>query len=63
VENSTGGRRKRRVESVAEQAGDVCSAVAAAIVTGGWLTPQKKARSTLDVCDMNSTRGFGPRGK
>jgi hypothetical protein len=29
-------------------------------VAGAWLTPQKKARSTLEVCDMNSTKGFGP---
>jgi hypothetical protein len=32
----------------------------AAVVAGAWLTPQKKVRSTLEVCDMNSTRGFGP---
>jgi hypothetical protein len=29
-------------------------------VAGAWLPPQKKARSTLEVCDMNSMRGFGP---
>jgi hypothetical protein len=59
VENTAEGRRKRRAETVAEQAGDVGSA-AAAIVAGAWLTPQKKTRSTLEVCDMNNTRGFGP---
>jgi hypothetical protein len=42
-----------------EQAGDARSAAVAAFIAGAWLTPQKKARSTLEVYDMNNTRGFG----
>jgi hypothetical protein len=29
-------------------------------VVGAWLTPEKKARTTLEVCDMNCERGMGP---
>jgi hypothetical protein len=29
-------------------------------VAGAWFTPQKRAKSTLEICDMNITRGFGP---
>jgi hypothetical protein len=60
MENSAEGRRKRKTEHDAEQAGGVSSAAAAAFVVGAWLTPQKKARSSLEVCDMNMVRGFGP---
>jgi hypothetical protein len=60
VENLVERGRKRRAETVAEQATEFGSVAAAAVVAGAWLTPQKKARSTLDVCDMNITRGFGP---
>ena len=60
VENSSEGRKKRRADDDAEQSGGCDSAAAAAIVAGAWLTPQEKARSTLEICDMNSTRGFGP---
>jgi hypothetical protein len=28
-------------------------------VAGTWLTPQNKARTSLEVCEMNTTRGFG----
>jgi hypothetical protein len=58
VENPAEERRKKRADNVAEQGGDVGSASAAAFVAGAWLTPQ--ARSTLEVCDMNNMRGFGP---
>jgi hypothetical protein len=54
------GRRKRRADDIAEQGGELSSAATAAIVAGTWLTPQKKARSTLEVCNVNSTRGLGP---
>jgi hypothetical protein len=47
------------VDNSVEQTGDVGSTVVAAVMAGAWLTPQKKARSTLEVCDINSTRGFG----
>jgi hypothetical protein len=60
VGNPVEGGRKRRAEITAEQAGDFGSAATAAVVAGAWLTPQKKARSTLEVCDMNIMRGFGP---
>jgi hypothetical protein len=59
MDNSIEGGRKRRAESAVEQTGDVGSAAAAAVVARAWLTPQKKARSTLEVCGINSTRGFG----
>jgi hypothetical protein len=29
-------------------------------VAGSWVIPQKRARTTLEVCEMNSSRGFGP---
>jgi hypothetical protein len=60
VENTVEGRRKRRADDIAEQGGEFGSAATAAIVAGAWLTPQKKARSTLEVYDMNIARGFGP---
>jgi hypothetical protein len=60
VENSSEGRKKRRADDDAEQSGGCDSAAAAAIVAGAWFTPQKRAKSTLEICDMNITRGFGP---
>jgi hypothetical protein len=60
MEDSVERGRKRRADDAAEQGGELSSAATAAIVAGTWLTPQKKARSSLEVCDMNSTRGFGP---
>jgi hypothetical protein len=59
-ENSAEGRRKRKPEPDAEQARGVSSAAAATVVAGAWLAPQKKARSSLEVCDMSRVRGFGP---
>jgi hypothetical protein len=52
VEDLAEGRRKRIASDDAEQGG-----LPSAIVA---LTPQKKARTTLEVCDMNNARGFGP---
>jgi hypothetical protein len=58
--NPTEGGRKRKTEDIVEQDGGCSSEAAAAVVAEAWLTPQKKARSTLEICDMNTTRGFGP---
>jgi hypothetical protein len=52
--------RKRRIDDAAKQVGSLSSAATAAIVAGAWLTPQKRARTALEVCTMNNTRGFGP---
>jgi hypothetical protein len=60
MENPPKEGRKRRTDDVAEQGGGFSSVATAAVVTGAWLTPQKRARSILEVCDMNNTRGFGP---
>jgi hypothetical protein len=60
VEDLAEGRMKRRAGDNAEQGGEAGSATTTAIVARAWLTPQKKARLTLEVCDMNNTRGFGP---
>jgi hypothetical protein len=60
VESPIERRRKRGVDDNAEQGGGSSSSAAAAIVAGTWLTPQKKARSSLEVCEMNTTRCFGP---
>jgi hypothetical protein len=60
MENSTKGRRKRKIDANAGQVGAVGSSAASAIVAGAWLTPQKKVRTTLEVCDMNNISGFGP---
>ncbi|KAK1646516.1 hypothetical protein QYE76_064321 [Lolium multiflorum] len=58
--NPPEGGRKRKIEDNIEQGGGCSSEAAAAVVAGAWLTPQKKARTTLEICDMNTTRGFGP---
>jgi hypothetical protein len=60
MESPAEGRRKRKTEHDVEQAGGVSSVAAVVVVAGVWLTPQKKARSSLEVCDMNRVRGFGP---
>jgi hypothetical protein len=60
VEDPTERRRKRKPEPDDEQTGGVSSVAAAAAVAGAWLTPQKRERSTLEVCDMNRVQGFGP---
>jgi hypothetical protein len=59
VEDFTEGRGKRRADVYVEQVGG-SGQDASAIVAGSWVIPQKKARTTLEVCDMNSSRGFGP---
>jgi hypothetical protein len=59
MENSPEGGRKRKTDDFVEQVGGCSSEAAAAVVAEAWLTPQKKARSTLEICDMNTTRGFG----
>jgi hypothetical protein len=60
MKNHVEGRRKRKAECDAEQVGGASSSATVAIVAGAWLIPQKKARSSLEVCDMNMVRGFGP---
>jgi hypothetical protein len=60
MENPIEGRRKRSADEAVEQVGGFSSAATAAVVAGAWLTPQKRARTTLEVCDMNCTRGLGP---
>jgi hypothetical protein len=59
VEDFAEGRGKRRADVYAEQVGG-SGQDATAIVAGSWVIPQKKARTTLEVCDMNSSREFGP---
>jgi hypothetical protein len=60
VQGFTEGRGKRRADVYAEQDGGSGQDATTDIVAGSWVIPQKKARTTLEVCDMNSSRGFGP---
>ncbi|KAK1679563.1 hypothetical protein QYE76_040411 [Lolium multiflorum] len=60
AEDSVEGGRKRGAGGDVEQDGGSSSVAAAAVVAGAWLTPQKRARTTLEVCDINCTRGLGP---
>jgi hypothetical protein len=60
VEDSGEGGRKRGAGGDVEQDGGSSSAAAAAVVAGAWLTPQKRLRTTLEVYDVNYTRGLGP---
>jgi hypothetical protein len=58
--NSAERGRKRKVDDECDQAGAPCSNATSVVVTGAWLTPEKKARTVLEVCDMNCERGMGP---
>jgi hypothetical protein len=60
MENYVEGGRKRKAGCNVGQVGGASSSAAGAIVAGAWLTLQKKARSTQEVCETNSMRGFGP---
>ncbi|XP_051203399.1 uncharacterized protein [Lolium perenne] len=60
MENPAERRRKRRTDVHAEQAGGSGPDATNAVVAGAWVTPQKRARATLEVSDMNCSRGFGP---
>ncbi|KAK1609994.1 hypothetical protein QYE76_033671 [Lolium multiflorum] len=60
VEDSTERRGKRRADMYDEQVGRDSQITTDDIVAGSWVIPQKKARTTLEVCDRNNSRGFGP---
>jgi hypothetical protein len=62
VEDSAERRGKRRADVYAEQGGGSGQDATTAIVAGTWVIPQKKARATLEVCDMNSSRGKSDTG-
>jgi hypothetical protein len=60
MENPAGRRRKMRTDVHAEQAGGSGPYATTVVVAGAWVTPQKRARATLEVSDMNNSRVFGP---
>jgi hypothetical protein len=49
----TEGGRKRKSDNDGEQAGDLGSNATSVIVAGTWLSPEKRARTALEVCTMN----------
>jgi hypothetical protein len=60
VENSAERGGKRRADRPDEQVGRSGQIATNDIVAGSWVIPQKKARTTLEVCDRNNARGLGP---
>ncbi|XP_051194795.1 uncharacterized protein [Lolium perenne] len=60
VENSAERGGKRRADRPDEQVGRSGQIATNDIVAGSWVIPQKKVRTTLEVCDRNNARGLGP---
>jgi hypothetical protein len=60
MENPAKRGRKRKNDDNAEPAGAAGSNASSAVVAGAWLTPEKKSRTSLEVCNLNGVRGLGP---
>jgi hypothetical protein len=52
--------RKRKNDDNVESAGAACSNASFVVVVGAWLTPEKKPRTTLEVCNLNGVRDLEP---
>jgi hypothetical protein len=49
--------RTRKVDGNSEPIGGFCPGSTSTIVVGTWLTPERKARTELEVCVLNQNRG------
>jgi hypothetical protein len=60
MENPAQRGRKRKIDNNVEKDVAVCSNATSVVVVGAYLTPEKKARTMLEVCNFNGARGLGP---
>jgi hypothetical protein len=56
MERTTQSGRKREVANNSEHFGGISSCLTSAIVVGAWLTPEKRARTEMEVCVIKQTR-------